>query len=94
MARATIITNAFDATATNFSPHFIAPVERTYSEWLHSEYAQPAGVYAPQFATGNRPDGRVSTCQHCHMRSTSGYAAAIRLGIPASPRALTWANTI
>lgn len=68
------VANAFDATATNFSPHFIAPVERTYSEWLHSEYAQPAGVYAPQFA-GNRPDGRVSTCQHCHMRSTSGYAA-------------------
>ena len=66
--------NPFDAAATNFSPHFMAPVERTYSEWLNSEYAAPTGVYAPQFA-GNRPDGRVSTCQHCHMRSTSGYAA-------------------
>jgi hypothetical protein len=68
------VANAFDATATNFSPHVMAPVERTYSEWLHSAYAAPTGVYAPQFA-GNRPDGRVSTCQHCHMRSTSGYAA-------------------
>jgi len=75
--------NAFDAPATTFSPHFIAPVERTYSEWLNSDYAAPTGVYAPQFA-GNRPDGRVSTCQHCHMRSTSGYAASTNLnpGIP------------
>jgi hypothetical protein len=77
------VANPFDAAATNFSPHVIAPVERTYSEWLHSEYAAPTGVYAPKFA-GNRPDGRVSTCQHCHMRSTSGYAAnsASNPGIP------------
>jgi hypothetical protein len=61
----------------------MAPVERTYSEWLNSEYAAPTGVYAPQFA-GNRPDGRVSTCQHCHMRSVSGYAANTNInpGIP------------
>ena len=75
--------NPFDAAATNFSPHFMAPVERTYSEWLNSDYAAPTGVYAPQFA-GNRPDGRVSTCQHCHMRSVSGYAANTNInpGIP------------
>jgi hypothetical protein len=75
--------NTFDAPAANFSPHFIAPVERTYSEWLHSEYASPEGVYAPQFA-GNRPGGRVSTCQHCHMQYTSGYIAdpAGNPGIP------------
>lgn len=65
--------NAFDAPAANFSPHSIGPVERTYSEWLASDYNTPTGVYAPQFA-GNRPDGRVSTCQHCHMRTISGYA--------------------
>ncbi len=64
--------NAFDTTATNFSPHFMAPVERTYSEWLHSDYNTPSGVYAPQFA-GNKPDGRVATCQDCHMRDVSGY---------------------
>lgn len=78
--------NTFDAPATTFSPHFIAPVERTYSEWLNSEYASSNGVYAPQFA-GNRPDGRVSTCQHCHMRTTSGYIAdpATNPGIPVRP---------
>ena len=65
--------NTFDASSTTFSPHFMAPVERTYSEWLKSAYNSPTGVYAPQFA-GNRPDGRVSTCQHCHMRAVSGYA--------------------
>jgi hypothetical protein len=66
--------NTFNAPASNFSPHFIAPVERTYSEWLNSTYAASNGVYAPQFA-GNRPDGRVATCQHCHMSYASGYAA-------------------
>ena len=69
--RAITSPNAFDATATNFSPHFMLPVERTYSEWLHSDYNSPAGVYAPQFA-GNKPDGLVSTCQDCHMRDVSG----------------------
>jgi hypothetical protein len=63
--------NALDATATNFSPHFMAPVERTYSEWLNSEYNNVNGVFAPRFA-GNKPDGRVSTCQDCHMRDVSG----------------------
>jgi len=66
--------NTMNAHAGVFSPHFIAPVERTYSEWLHSDYNSTNGVFAPAFA-GNRPEGRVSTCQHCHMRSTSGFAA-------------------
>jgi len=65
--------NPFDAPATNFSPHFIAPVERTYSEWLASDYNSPSGVLAPQFA-GNKTNGMVSTCQDCHMRSVSGFA--------------------
>jgi len=75
--------NPLDAHAGVFSPHFIAPVERTYSEWLHSDYNSTNGVFAPAFA-GNRPGGRVSTCQHCHMRSTSGHAANTNLnpGIP------------
>ncbi|MFN3409751.1 MAG: Ig-like domain-containing protein [Limisphaerales bacterium] len=66
--------NAMDAHAGVFSPHFLAPVERTYSEWLNSDYNSTNGVFAPAFA-GNRPGQRVSTCQHCHMRSTSGYVA-------------------
>lgn len=75
--------NTVDAASTNFSPHFIAPVERTFSEWSASDYNSTNGVYAPQFA-GSRPGGRVSTCQHCHMQTTSGYIASTNLnpGIP------------
>jgi hypothetical protein len=75
--------NAFNAPSATFSPHFMAPVERTFSEWLASDYNTTNGVYAPQFA-GSRPDGKVSTCQHCHMRTTSGYVANTNVnpGIP------------
>lgn len=51
------------------------PVERTFSEWAISEYAS-TGVYAPQFA-GNNPGGIVSTCQDCHMSTTTGHGADI-----------------
>jgi hypothetical protein len=64
--------NALNAAAASFSPHFMAPVERTYSEWLASAYNSTNGVHAPQFA-GNKPDGRVSSCQDCHMRDIAGY---------------------
>ena len=33
--------NDFDTPATNFSPYAMFPVERTYSEWLMSEYNTP-----------------------------------------------------
>ncbi len=55
-AQGNYVANPFDTTATNFSAHFMAPVERTYSEWLHSDYNTPTGVLAPQFA-GNKPGG-------------------------------------
>ncbi len=61
--------NALNTTATDFSPNTLLPVERTYSEWLHSNYNTPGGVYAPQFG-GNKVF--VSTCQDCHMRDVTG----------------------
>lgn len=70
-AQGKYVANTFDSSATNFSPHSMLPVERTYSEWLASEYNSPAGVFAPQFA-GNKTNGMVSTCQDCHMRDVSG----------------------
>ena len=63
--------NAFDAPATDFSAHTLAPVERTYSEWFYSDYNTPTGIYAPEFA-GNKADGYVATCQDCHMRDVNG----------------------
>ncbi|MHC4500076.1 MAG: multiheme c-type cytochrome, partial [Planctomycetota bacterium] len=65
------VPNAFDAPATDFSPHTLLPVERTYSEWFYSAYNTVEGVYAPQF--GGNIDF-VSTCQDCHMRDVTGQA--------------------
>jgi len=78
------VPNAFDSPATDFSPTVIAPVERTYSEWLNSEYNTPTGVYAPEFG-GNQD--YVGSCQDCHMRDVTGrgcddLAAPIREDLP------------
>jgi hypothetical protein len=61
--------NALNTTATNFAATVLAPVERTYSEWLHSAYNTPEGVYAPEFG-GNK--SYVAICQDCHMRDVTG----------------------
>lgn len=41
------------------------PLERTYSEWLLSSYAQPGGVDSGGRFGGNNPV--VGSCQSCHM---------------------------
>jgi hypothetical protein len=68
-ANGNYVPNAFNAHATNFSSQVLAPVERTYSEWLNSLYNTPGGVYAPEFG-GNKQF--VATCQDCHMRDVTG----------------------
>jgi len=64
--------NAFGASAPSYNTYDLFPLERTYSEWLVSEYNTPYGVYAPQFG-GNK--AYVYTCQDCHMKDLSGVAA-------------------
>jgi len=58
-----------DQRADSLGVNWLMPIERTFSEWLHSAY--PAGVSAPQFA-GSKPNGMVSTCQDCHERDVVG----------------------
>ncbi len=65
------VPNAFDQAAAEISAHTLMPIERTYSEWLYSEYNTPEGVFAPEFA-GNLDPPYVSTCQDCHMRDVTG----------------------
>lgn len=48
------------------------PVERTFSEWDNSQYAQRAFETDGRFG-GN--DTAVATCQDCHMPTTTGVAA-------------------
>jgi len=64
--------NDFGFSAPSYNTYDLFPVERTYSEWLMSEYNTPAGVYAPQFG-GNK--SHISTCQDCHMKDISGVSA-------------------
>lgn len=63
--------NPFNTTGGDVSAHSAGPVERTFSEWKHSAYNTPEGVYQPEFA-GNKTSGMVSTCQDCHMHDVSG----------------------
>jgi len=65
-----------DEQATSLHSEDILPLERTYSEWKHSQFAIGEGVFAPEFA-GNKPDGFVSTCQDCHMADVAGKGAII-----------------
>ncbi len=78
------VLNALDAPPTNFSPAHLMPIERTYSEWLHSEYNSPQGVFAPEFG-GNKD--YVASCQDCHMRDVTGVGcnlagAPVRSDLP------------
>ena len=55
-------------------------VERTFSEFMLSAYAQDGGAAGiGPFAPGNfptsRPGDNIATCQDCHMRDAAGYAA-------------------
>ena len=73
--------NTFDQPAPSFDPYSMFPVERTFSEWLMSDYNTPAGVYAPQFG-GNKD--LVSTCQDCHMKDVTGLGCN-KKGAPSRP---------
>lgn len=64
--------NDFGQPSDTFNTYALFPVERTYSEWLMSDYNTSIGIYAPQFG-GNK--SYVSTCQDCHMRDISGMAS-------------------
>ncbi len=66
--------NASNAPPPSVANGDLFPIERTYDEWLHSQYATSQGVYAPQFA-GADPTGIVQTCQDCHLSRATGIAA-------------------
>ena len=83
--------NDVDTPVADISPHSMGPVERTYSEWLNSEYNSETGVHQPEFAgnkgAGTSEAGYVSTCQDCHMRDVIGKgcnlgSAEVRPNLP------------
>jgi hypothetical protein len=68
--------NELNRTGGDVDPDIAAPVERTFSEWLHSAYNSEEGILQPEFA-GTKADGRVSTCQDCHMRDVQSAACNV-----------------
>ena len=83
----------FNTAPIDYNPYAMFPVERTYSEWLVSQYNTPGGITGSYFG-GNKTF--VSTCQDCHMRDVTGKGcnknyAPIRDDLPLHD--LTGANT-
>jgi hypothetical protein len=62
------------------SPGGLFPIERTFDEWRASDYAQPGGVVAAQFA-GAQPNGRVGACPDCHLPRMTGKAVTLSTGV-------------
>jgi hypothetical protein len=58
--------NAVDTPHLTMDKYEMFPIERTYSEWLMSEFAG-GGVQMYGRFGGNHPTGVMETCQDCHM---------------------------
>ena len=59
-------------------PYF--PLERTFSEFMLSDYGLPngspgTGAFAPGVFTTPHPGDAIATCQDCHMPQATGVAA-------------------
>ncbi len=63
--------NAMDTPSPSHDKYQQFPIERTYSEWLMSSFAQGPIEMGGRFG-GN--DTAVSSCQDCHMPTASGVA--------------------
>ena len=68
--------NPADAEHPTMDKHDMFPLERTYSEWLNSAYAN-GGVDAGGIFGGNHPTGIMVTCQDCHMPDMQAYGCGI-----------------
>ena len=58
--------NALGAAHPTQNPGDMFPEQRTYSEWLQSDFVNGVAFADHRFG-GNDADGVVSTCQDCHM---------------------------
>ena len=65
--------NASDTPPPDITSGQLFPVERTFDEWLYSDFAR-GGVQAPQFAA-SKANGIVESCQDCHLPRAVGTAA-------------------
>ncbi len=75
--------NALDEPHPTFAAHDGFPLERTYSEWKASTFGKGAVNMGGRFGGGRGP--LVSTCQDCHMPTTTGSACNPAIGGPVRP---------
>ncbi len=72
-ADGTFMPNAMGAAHPTGNIHEMMPEQRTYSEWLNSTFATPAGVtFADGRFTDNNGGAAVNSCQDCHMPDHPG----------------------
>ena len=69
--------------------HAWAPVERTFSEFLLSDFGRPGGApgtgsWAPGRFVTSRPGSRIATCQDCHLSDAPGQGCR-DLTVPRRP---------
>lgn len=67
--------NAIDEPTPTPNPDDQFPLERTYSEWKHSAFANGGVDMGGRFGGGGA--GVISTCQDCHMPRSSGKACIV-----------------
>ncbi|MHC4946703.1 MAG: multiheme c-type cytochrome [Planctomycetota bacterium] len=65
------VPNTLGAPHPDMNEHNMFPIERTYSEWLMSDFAT-VGVQMNGRFGGNHATGIMSSCQDCHMPDTEG----------------------
>ncbi len=62
--------------------HDMFPEQRTYSEWLNSQFAREGVPYPDRRFGGNHPTGVMRTCQDCHMPDTFGAGCSLHVNTP------------
>lgn len=67
--------NALDTPAPDENLHTQFPLERTFSEWQLSAFAQGGVDMAGRFGGDGHPTGIMHSCQDCHMPRTAGMAS-------------------
>lgn len=63
----TYVLGALDEPHPTMDPHGMMPEQRTYSEWLHSDFAKGGVYFADGRFGGDHPTGVMQSCQDCHM---------------------------
>ena len=85
-ANGTYALNKFDSAHPTLDPHDMMPEQRTYSEWLNSDFATKGVYFEDQRFGGEHPTGIMQSCQDCHMPKHFGGLCAFWEYPPFFPR--------